>query len=96
MCYVGGGFGVSIHNTLEAAVWGVPVIFGPENQKFQEAQGLKACGGGFEIRNYDDFAQLMDRFGSDDAFLKDAGVKAGAYVESLAGATGKILSDVEL
>ncbi len=96
VCYVGGGFGVSIHNTLEAAVWGVPVIFGPENQKFQEAQGLKACGGGFEIRNYDDFAQLMDRFGSDDAFLKDAGVKAGAYVESLAGATGKILSDVEL
>ena len=57
---------------------------------------MKACGGGFEIRNYDNFAQLMDRFGSDNAFLRDAGLKAGAYVESLAGATGKILSDVEL
>ena len=94
--YVGGGFGVSIHNTLEAAVWGCPVIFGPENKKFQEAQGLKACGGGFEIKGYDDFAQLMDRFESDEAFLQDAGHKAGAYVESLAGATEKILKDVEL
>ena len=94
--YVGGGFGVSIHNTLEAAVWGCPVIFGPENKKFQEAQGLKACGGGFEIKGYDDFAQLMDRFESDEAFLNDAGHKAGAYVESLAGATEKILKDVEL
>lgn len=96
VCYVGGGFGVSIHNTLEAAVWGRPVIFGPENQKFQEAQGLKACGGGFEIQGYDDFAQLMDRFASDNAFLREAGRKAGAYVESLAGATGKILNDIKL
>ena len=96
VCYVGGGFGVSIHNTLEAAVWGKPVVFGPENQKFQEAQGLKACAGGFEIRGYDDFSQLMDRFSSDDAYLEDAGRKAGAYVESLAGATHKIMSDIEL
>ena len=94
--YIGGGFGVSIHNTLEAAVWGCPVIFGPENKKFQEAQGLKACGGGFEIKSYEEFAQLMDRLGSDSAFCKEAGRKAGAYVESLAGATKKILSDVEL
>ena len=94
--YVGGGFGVSIHNTLEAAVWGCPVIFGPENKKFQEAQGLKTCGGGFEIKGYDDFVQLMERFESDAAFLQDAGHKAGAYVESLAGATEMILKDVEL
>lgn len=38
--YVGGGFGVGIHNTLEAGVWDIPVIFGPNNKKFQEAQGL--------------------------------------------------------
>ena len=93
--YVGGGFGVSIHNTLEAAVWGKPVIFGPENQKFQEAQGLKQCGGGFEIKGYDDFEQLMERFRSDKAYLQEAGKKAGEYVQSLAGATQKILSDVE-
>ena len=94
--YVGGGFGVSIHNTLEAAVWGKPVIFGPENQKFQEAQGLKQCGGGFEIKYYEDFARLMDRFDGDRDFLLDASQKAGDYVQSLAGATQKILSDVEL
>ena len=94
--YVGGGFGVSIHNTLEAAVWGKPVIFGPENQKFQEAQGLKQCGGGFEIKDFEDFARLMDRFDGDCDFLLDASQKAGDYVQSLAGATQKILSDVEL
>ena len=93
---MGGGFGVSIHNTLEAAVWGKPVIFGPENQKFQEAQGLKQCGGGFEIKYYEDFARLMDRFDGDRDFLLDASQKAGDYVQSLAGATQKILSDVEL
>jgi 3-deoxy-D-manno-octulosonic-acid transferase len=95
VCYVGGGFGVSIHNTLEAAVWGRPVIFGPENKKFQEAQGLKACGGGFEIQGYDDFKQLMDCFDGDATSLAAAGEKAGAYVESLTGATGIILADVE-
>mgnify|MGYP002521647825 CR=1 FL=1 len=91
--YVGGGFGVGIHNTVEAAVWGVPVIFGPNNEKFQEAQELKACGGGFEIKSYDDFARLMDRFDSDPQFTADAGQKAGQYVEQKAGATRKILSD---
>ena len=96
VCYVGGGFGVSIHNTLEAAVWGVPVIFGPENQKFQEAQGLKACGGGFEIKSYEDFEQLMNRFDADIDYLHDAGRKAGNYVKSLVGATEKILSDIEM
>ena len=94
--YVGGGFGVSIHNTLEAAVWGCPVIFGPENKKFQEAQGLKACGGGFEIKGYEDFEQLMNRFIEDTSYLKDAGQKAGDYVKGLAGATEKILSDIEI
>jgi len=94
--YVGGGFGVSIHNTLEAAVWGCSVIFGPENKKFQEAQGLKACGGGFEIKGYEDFEQLMNRFIEDTSYLKDAGQKAGDYVKGLAGATEKILSDIEI
>ncbi len=92
--YVGGGFGVSIHNTVEAAVWGVPVIFGPVNEKFQEAQELKACGGGLEISGYDDFERLMNRFDSDEASLRQAGQAAGQYVKGKAGATEKILSDV--
>ena len=91
VAYIGGGFGVSIHNTVEAAVWGVPVIFGPENQKFQEAQELKACGGGFEIRDYESFEGIMDRFDADADFLKAAGHAAGGYVAGKAGATRTIL-----
>ena len=93
VAYVGGGFGVGIHNTVEAAVWGVPVIFGPNNVKFQEAQELKVCGGGFEIKTYDDFARLMDRFNADLQFTAAAGHAAGQYVQQKAGATRKILSD---
>ena len=91
VAYVGGGFGVSIHNTVEAAVWGKPVIFGPENQKFQEAQELKACGGGIEIKNYEDFARIMDRFTADETALQQAGEAAGGYVKGKAGATTTIL-----
>ena len=94
--YVGGGFGVGIHNTLEAAVWGVPVIFGPNNQKFQEAQELKECGGGIEIRTYEDFEQLMNRFDNDSASLEEASRQAEHYVKSKAGATQLILSDITL
>ena len=94
VAYVGGGFGVSIHNTVEAAVWGVPVIFGPENQKFQEAQELKTCGGGLEISGYDDFARLMDHFVADEAALRKAGQAAGDYVSRKAGATASIFSKV--
>jgi len=96
VAYIGGGFGVSIHNLPEAAVWGVPVIFGPENKKFQEAQELKACKGGFEISSYEEFEQLMDRFDKDHAYMEQTGKNAGQYVESRAGATQKILTDVHL
>ena len=96
VCYVGGGFGVSIHNTLEAAVWGKPVIFGPENKKFQEAQGLKACGGGLEITGAEDFSSIMQRFTSDPQSITEAGQQAAAFVQQMTGATGKILADVQL
>ena len=96
VAYVGGGFGVSIHNTVEAAVWGIPVIFGPENQKFQEAQELKQCGGGLEISGYDDFARIMDRFAADKTALQQAGKAADDYVKAKAGATRKILSASKL
>jgi 3-deoxy-D-manno-octulosonic-acid transferase len=92
--YVGGGFGVGIHNVLEAGVWGVPVIFGPNNQRFQEAQGLKACGGGFDIQNYADFEQLMLRFEQNPQLLQQAGNSAGDYVKSLAGATDTVFNKV--
>ena len=96
VAYVGGGFGVGIHNTLEAAVWNMPVIFGPNNKKFQEAQGLLKSGGGFEIHNFEEFEGLMSSMMNDEAFLKSAGEKAGAFVASLSGATDKVLSKVKL
>lgn len=96
VAYIGGGFGVGIHNTLEAAVWNMPVIFGPNNKKFQEAQGLLKSGGGFEINTYEDFSGLMSSLMNDEAFLKQAGDKAGAFVTHLAGATDKVLASVKL
>ena len=96
VAYIGGGFGVGIHNTLEAAVWNMPVIFGPNNKKFQEAQGLLKSGGGFGINTYEDFSGLMNSLMNDEAFLKQAGDKAGAFVAHLAGATDKVLASVKL
>ena len=96
VAYIGGGFGVGIHNTLEAAVWNMPIIFGPNNKKFQEAQGLLKSGGGFEINTYEDFSGLMSSLMNDENFLKQAGDKAGAFVAHLAGATDKVLASVKL
>ena len=96
VAYIGGGFGVGIHNTLEAAVWNMPVIFGPNNKKFQEAQGLLKSDGGFEINTYEDFSGLMSSLMNGETFLKQAGDKAGAFVAHLAGATDKVLASVKL
>ena len=94
--YVGGGFGEGIHNTLEAAVWGVPVIFGPNNQRFQEAQGLKECGAGYEIKDAADFNRVMQRFLDEPQSLEKASKEAGDFVSQRVGATDRILSCVQL
>ena len=94
--YVGGGFGVGIHNVLEAAVYGIPVIFGPNNRKFREARHLLKQQGGFEINGYEDFERLMDRFLTDEAYLKASGKAAGDYVKHNAGALEKIMEGVTL
>ncbi len=94
--YVGGGFGVGIHNVLEAAVWGNPVIFGPNNKHFQEAQGLLMSQGGFEITDFNSFRSIMTRFDSDPSFLQQSGSEAGTFVKSRAGATQKVLGSITL
>lgn len=94
VAYVGGGFGVGIHNVLEAAVWGMPVIFGPNNKHFQEAQGLMQAGGGFEIANQASFDHLMERFASNPRLLQKSADKAAAFVERLTGATQKVLDTI--
>lgn len=92
--YIGGGFGVGIHNTLEAAVYGIPVVFGPNHQAFREALGLINAKGGFPIETAADYARLMDRFMTDAAELQEAGARAGAYVHENAGATETILKAI--
>ncbi len=94
VAYVGGGFGVGIHNVLEAAVWEVPVFFGPNNKRFREAQGLKRSGGGFEITSYEEFEHTMSAFISQPDTISRAGKAAGEYVQSLSGATDKIMDAI--
>lgn len=89
--YVGGGFGVGIHNVPEAAVYGVPVIIGPNNGKFREARELIENGGCREIRSEADFKQVADLFLSDKAALAEAGHAAGEYIRRNAGATALIM-----
>ena len=91
VAYVGGGFGVSIHNLPEAAVWSMPVIFGPNNKKFKEAYELKTCGGGIEIAGAEDFRNIMDEFAADQDKLAKASQAAGEYVKTHSGATEKLL-----
>ena len=92
VAYVGGGFGVGIHNVLEAAVWNMPVVFGPNNKRFQEARALLKAQGGFEINGADDFGKIMSRLDGEDGFLGQAGDKAGAYVSGQSGATDVVLA----
>ena len=96
IAYVGGGFGVGIHNLPEAAVWGVPVFFGPNNQRFQEAQDLKECGGGVEIADYGDFRSKMEVFAGDTSKCEEAGRRAANYIKEKSGATEKVLSALGL
>lgn len=86
VAYIGGGFGVGIHNTLEAAVWGMPVVFGPNYDKFREARDLIACGGGFCVRSYRHFEDCITALLIDH----DAGQKAGEYVKKHVGATDRL------
>ncbi len=96
VAYVGGGFGMGIHNVLEAAVWNVPVLFGPNNRRFQEAQELKQAGGGFEITDSRSFDVLMNRFIDDADYLNRHGRSAAIFVQERAGATEKILRRIDL
>jgi 3-deoxy-D-manno-octulosonic-acid transferase len=91
VAYIGGGFGVGIHNTIEAAVYGVPVLFGPNYQHFREAKGLIAAGAARSIKNYNELEAAMDEA---LAHHTEIGAKAAEYVASETGATEKIYKEI--
>lgn len=95
IAYVGGGFGVGIHNTLEAAVYGIPVLFGPNYKKFMEAIQLIEAGGAFSVNNYEELENLFDRLMVSD-YRQETGRMAGSYVLDNTGATDKILKEIKL
>ena len=95
VAYVGGGFGVGIHNVPEAAVYGIPVLVGPNNGKFREAQDLLRAGGCLEVTDAATYGAAMDRLLSDKAFLSERGRIAGEYIAKNAGAADAVFSHVK-
>lgn len=94
VAYVGGGFGVGIHNVPEAAVYGMPIIIGPNNHRFQEAQDLLAAGGCKEIRRARDFNHLLDDFMAHADTVEDAGTASREYIADHAGAADQIFNAI--
>jgi 3-deoxy-D-manno-octulosonic-acid transferase len=96
IAYIGGGFTKDgIHNVLEAAVFGKPVIWGPNDAKFQEAIGLRNANGGISIKDASSFKITIERFLNDAAFSKATGDAAVKYVQDNAGATQKTINYIK-
>ncbi|MBQ8968645.1 MAG: 3-deoxy-D-manno-octulosonic acid transferase [Bacteroidaceae bacterium] len=96
VAYVGGGFGVGIHNVAEAAVYGVPVLIGPNNKNFREAQDLLRLGGCFEITGQTLFNAVVDRVSSDKVLREARGAVCKDYITSNAGASDVIFQTLGL
>ncbi|MBL4710180.1 MAG: 3-deoxy-D-manno-octulosonic acid transferase [Flavobacteriales bacterium] len=93
LSFIGGGFGSGIHNILEAAVYGSPVIFGPNYQKFQEAKDLVKMNGGFSISSFDEFNRLLETLKDEDTYLNSK-MQALEYVSKNKGATKKVIQEI--
>lgn len=95
MALIGGGFGVGIHNILEAATFGLPVIFGPNYQKFQEARELIARKGAHAVKSKAEFLNISKKLIADQDFLVETSRKCKSYVEEKRGATAIVLDYTE-
>lgn len=93
IAYVGGAFHGSLHNILEPAVFGIPVIFGPNHSKFPEAKAMISAGCGFEISDAKEFSEQMDRFKSGE-LLKSSGQNASEFVRSNLGSSEIIFKGI--
>ncbi|WP_290168583.1 3-deoxy-D-manno-octulosonic acid transferase [uncultured Muribaculum sp.] len=94
IAYIGGGFGVGIHNLNEAAVYDIPVIFGPHYHKFKEARDLIKCKGGFSFSNKEEFDAIIEPIVNDKKLREQYGKNAGNYVKENLGATRIIYADI--
>lgn len=92
VAYVGGGFGAGLHNINEAAVYDVPVVYGPNNAKFIEAAEMARSGGGLPIASAEDFVRTADKLFGDPALRERLGKQAGDYIRSKIGATDRIFN----
>jgi 3-deoxy-D-manno-octulosonic-acid transferase len=94
VAYIGGGFGVGIHNILEAATFGLPIIFGPNYQKFKEAVDLKQRGGAFAVNGYSELVSALKKLIENKNFLEKSSSVSKKYVEENVGATLFIIKKV--
>lgn len=94
VAYIGGGHGAGIHNINEAAVYGIPVVFGPNYHKFKEARDLISLGGAFCVENAAATSSTLDRLLSEEACRAEAGKIAGRYIADNIGATDRIFADL--
>ena len=94
IAYIGGGFGVGIHNLNEAAVYDIPVIFGPHYHKFKEARDLIKCKGGLSFSNKEEFDAIIEPIVNDKKLREQYGKNAGNYIKENLGATRIIYADI--
>jgi 3-deoxy-D-manno-octulosonic-acid transferase len=94
IAYIGGGFGAGIHNILEPAASGLPVVFGPNYHKFREAEDLVRLGGAFPISRYRDFEMIINDMAGNEEALTISATTARDYVQSHTGATEKIITQL--
>ena len=95
IAYIGGGFGAGIHNTLEAAAFGLPVIFGPEYSKFKEAGDLIALQAGFSIAGEAGLKAATSNLVNNQMFYSHASEKCKAYIKEHTGATATIINHIK-
>ncbi|MCB0560963.1 MAG: 3-deoxy-D-manno-octulosonic acid transferase [Lewinellaceae bacterium] len=94
IAYIGGAFGAGLHNTLEPIAFGLPVIFGPRFQKFEEARYLVQSGGGFSISGQEELQEAFSELLREDTY-REASEKARAYVLSNSGASRKAAAFIQ-
>ena len=92
--YIGGGFGVGIHNTLEAAVYGMPVAFGPKYRKFKEACDLISLGAGRSVVSAEELKAWFDELKSDNDYLARLSALAKVYVNQHRGVTERVVKTI--